>query len=55
MINARNEFLQYVSGIIQQDDALTLEMPFTDTELDNALLHLSKHKSPGWDGLTVEF
>lgn len=55
VIDARTEFLQYVSGIVELDDALTLERPFTDTELDNALFHLSKYKSPGWDGLMVEF
>lgn len=37
------------------DDVLSLELPFTDNELDNALSHLGSAKTPGWDGLTVEF
>ena len=37
------------------DHALPLEQPFSAKELHDALFHLGKGKSPGWDGLTAKF
>ena len=52
---ARQRLLQHVTPIIHMTDAARFELPFTETELEEALHHLGKSKSPGWDGLSVEF
>ena len=49
------QFLQHVSPIIGMENAARLELPFIEIELDEALQHLGKFESPGWDGLTIEF
>ena len=55
VIDAREVLLTQVQPILTMDLALPLEQPFSAKKLHDALLHLSKGKSPGWDGLTVEF
>lgn len=50
----RHTFLSNCSPIIQPHDGDRLELPFTSDELEAALNHLGKGKSPGWDGLLVE-
>ena len=55
MIDARQALLTHVQPMMQQHDAFSLEQPFTAEELHDALLHLSKGKAPGWDGVTMEF
>ena len=55
VIDARQALLSHVQPIMPPDEALSLEHPFKEEEIHNALLHLGKGKSLGWDGLTVKF
>lgn len=47
MIDARQALLTHVQPIMPQQDAFSLEQPFTAEELHDALLHLGKGKAPG--------
>ena len=55
VLDARHALLSHVRPIMPPDVALSLEQPFMEEEIQNALLHLGKGKSLGWDGLTVKF
>ncbi|KAI5083821.1 hypothetical protein GOP47_0003564 [Adiantum capillus-veneris] len=52
---ARSCFLDVVQPIMDHQQAADFEGCFTEEELLNALKAMAKGKSPGWDGLTVEF
>ncbi|CAC5423427.1 unnamed protein product [Mytilus coruscus] len=53
--NKMSELLNYVTKTVNEDDNTMCNDDVTEDELCKAINQLSKNKSPGSDGLTVEF
>ena len=53
--NLQNIFLSHLDNKLSPDQTLSCEGPISLSELDTALSQLNANKSPGLDGLPVEF
>ena len=51
----QEEFLQYITTTLDEQDKQNLEQPITQDELNHTLKNTDTNKSPGIDGLPVEF
>ena len=54
-IGLQDELLQNVTKRLPRDQMMSMEAPISDGELENALRHANRDRSPGLDGLPVEF
>ena len=48
-------FFRSVRGHVSREITQVIEVDFTNNEVQKVMLHLSSHKSLGWDGLTNEY
>ena len=48
-------FLSYVDRQLSNDENILLETPLTEKEIFNAIINMNINKSPGLDGLPIEF
>lgn len=53
--NLQDELLRNVTKRLPRDQMLSMEAPITDKELELALRHANRDRSPGLDGLPAEF
>ena len=51
----QNKFLENIKKTLSDDENAFLNIPFSSEELYNAAMSLNKGKTPGIDGLPVEF
>jgi hypothetical protein len=54
-VDKMEEFLQSVNNEIDDDDKIMCHTEISYDEITEALVNMSKNKSPGSDGLTTEF
>ena len=55
VLEVQDIILSSVNRSISQFDALFLDRTISADECKLALFHMGLEKSPGWDGITVEF
>ena len=54
-INKQEQFLSLIDNQLSNNDSLLLESPITIFEIFNAIKSMNTKKSPGIDGLPIEF